>query len=59
MERNSKSLIVLLLLLLAGIGGIAYANRKAVISTAAADKAKLEGAAKAEDAKMDDFLKKL
>ena len=53
------TMIVLLLLLLAGIGGIAYANRKAVISTAAADKAKIEGIAKAEDAKLDDFLKKL
>jgi len=53
------TVIVLLLLLLAGIGGIAYANRKAVISTAAADKAKFEGVAKAEDTKLDDFLKKL
>ena len=53
------TVIVLWLLLLAGIGGIAYANRKAVISTAAADKAKIEGIAKAEDAKMNDFLKKL
>jgi len=43
------TVIVMLLLLLAGIGGIAYANRKSVLATAAADKAKI----KAEEAKIE------
>jgi cell division protein FtsB len=53
------TLFVVLLLVLAGIGGIAYANRKAVLATEKADAAKVAADLKAAEAKVEAEVKKV